>query len=332
MKNPLSFPELLEAFFTQRLMHQRQASPHTIASYRDTLRLLLAYAQTKLGKQPTQLTIADLDASFIGSFLNHLEQERQNNPRSRNVRLAAIHAFFRFVAFREPLYSAMAQQIMAIPMKRFKRKEIQFLTHEEMEKLLAAPDTTTWMGRRDRVLLLVALQTGLRVTELANLRRQDVVLGAGPHIRCFGKGRKERCTPLRKESVAGLRAWLKEHDCPPDGFLFPNARGGQLSVDAIQDRLKKHLATARKTCGSLRKKKISPHALRHTTAMEMLQVGIDCSIIAMWLGNESIETTRMYLHADLEIKEKAIAKTAPLNTSTSRYRPDDAILAFLKGL
>lgn len=332
MKNALSFPELLQAFFTQRLMHQRRASPHTIASYRDTFRLLLAYAQEILGKQPNQLEMADLDASFIGSFLNHLERERQNSARSRNVRLAAIHAFFGFVAFREPQYSAMAQQIMAIPMKRFKRKEIQFLTHVEMEQLLAAPDTTTWLGRRDRVMLLVALQTGLRVSELANLRRQDVVLETGPHIRCFGKGRKERCTPLRKESVAALRAWLKEYDCPPSGFLFPNVRGGQMSVDAIQDRLKKHLATTRKTCGSLRKKNISPHALRHTTAMEMLQAGIDCSIIAMWLGHESIETTQMYLHADLEIKEKAIAKTAPLNTSTNRYRPHDALIAFLKGL
>jgi len=332
MKNPLSFPDLLQAFFTQRLMHQRQSSPHTIASYRDTFRLLLIYAQAKLGKQPTQLAIADLNASFIGSFLNHLELERGNSPQTRNTRLAAIHAFFRFVAFREPSCTALAQQIMAFPMKRFKRKEVQFLTHAEMEELLAAPGTKTWLGRRDRTLLLVALQTGLRVAELANLRRQDVVLETGPHIRCFGKGRKERCTPLRKESVEALRAWLKEHDCPPSGFLFPNTRGGQLSVDAIQDRLKKHLAAARLTCPSLCKKKISPHALRHTTAMELLQAGVDCSIIAMWLGHESIETTRMYLHADIEVKEKAIAKTAPLNTSTARYRPDDAVLAFLKGL
>jgi integrase/recombinase XerD len=332
MNNPLSFPELLQAFFTQRLMHQRQASPHTIASYRDTFRLLLAYAQRELGKQPTQLEIADLNASFIGSFLNHLEQERGNTPRTRNVRLAAIHAFFRFVSFREPSCTALAQQVMALPMKRFKRKEIQFLTHAEMEELLAAPDTTTWLGRRDRALLLVALQTGLRVAELANLRRQDVVLETGPHIRCFGKGRKERCTPLRKESADVLRAWLKEHDCPPSGFLFPGVRGARLSTDAIQDRLKKHLETARRNCSSLRKKRISPHALRHTTAMELLQAGVDCSIIAMWLGHESIETTRMYLHADITIKEKAIARTAPLNTSAARYHPDDAVLAFLKGL
>lgn len=332
MKTPLSFPELLQAFFTQRLMHQRQSSPHTIASYRDTFRLLLTYAQAKLGKQPVQLAIADLNVSFIGSFLNHLEQERGNTPRTRNVRLAAIHAFFRFAAFREPSCMALAQQMLALPMKRFKRKEIQFLTHVEIEQLLAAPNTKTRVGRRDQALLLVAIQTGLRVAELANLRREDVVLETGPHIRCFGKGRKERCTPLRKESVDALRAWLKEYDCPPSGFLFPTVRGGQLSVDAIQDRLKKHMEAARRTCPSLCKKRISPHALRHTTAMELLQAGVDCSIIAMWLGHESIETTRMYLHADIEIKEKAIAKTAPINTSTARYRPDDAVLAFLKGL
>jgi integrase/recombinase XerD len=327
-----NFPGLLESFFTDRLMRQRQASPHTIASYRDTFRLLLAFVWLRLKKAPSALSLADLDAPLIGAFLDHLERERGISPRTRNVRLAAIHSFFKYAAFQQPAHSAQIQRVLAMPSKRYDKSTIAFLSRIEIDALVAAPDQQTWIGRRDRALLLVAVQSGLRVSELVGLRCQDVALGSGAHVRCQGKGRKERCTPLRKETVTVLRAWLREHNGSPTSPLFPNIRGGQLSRDAVEDLLAKHVRSASLRCPSLKQKRVSPHVLRHTAAMDLLQHGVDRSVIALWLGHESIETTQMYLHANLQLKEAALARTAPLNVRPGRYRPDDRLLAFLKSL
>jgi len=329
---PVPVAGLLEAFFTERLMRERQASPHTIAAYRDTFRLLLAFVQQRRGKAPSALTLAELDAPLIGAFLDHLERGRANKARTRNARLAAIHSFFRYVALQEPTHAGLIQRVLAMPNKRYDRRLIDFLAREEMEALLAAPDRGTWIGRRDQALLLLALQTGLRVSELIGLRCDDVVLGSGAHVRCRGKGRKERCTPMRREAVATLRLWLRERAGHPEEPLFPSGRGGAMSRDAIEYLLAKYSAVAQKRCPSLANKRVSPHVLRHSTAMELLQRGIDRSVIALWLGHESVETTQMYLDADLALKEKALARTAPLPTHRNRYRPDDQLMAFLTAL
>lgn len=332
MKTNTTFPGLLQSFFTDRLMRQRQASPNTIASYRDSFCLLFEFAQQRLKKTPQNLTIKDLDAPFIGAFLDYLEKNRGNSASSRNVRLAAIHSFFKYIALHEPNHSALIQRVLAIPNKKYARKPIDFLTRPEIEALLTVPDQSRWAGRRDRTLLLLAVQTGLRVSELIGLTCQDISLSRGAHVRCKGKGRKERCTPLRKESVAALRVWLRERNGEPLNPLFPNARGGPLSRDGIEYLLAKHAAIARKKCPSLQKKRISPHVLRHSVAMDLLQHGVDRSVIALWLGHESVETTQMYIQANLKLKEQALAKTAPLDVRTGRYRPDNYILTFLKSL
>jgi integrase/recombinase XerD len=332
MKTAANFPGLLEAFFTDRLMRQRQASRHTVTAYRDTFSLLLRFAQECLKKAPSTLTLDHLDAPFIGAFLDHIEQDRSNSARSRNARLAAIHSFFQYAALHAPQHSALIERVLAIPSKRYDRAEIEFLTSTEIEALLAAPDISTWTGRRDRTLLLVAVQTGLRVSELVGLRCQDVMLGNGAHVHCLGKGRKERCTPLRKDAVGALRSWLREYRPRPSDPLFPSTRGGPLGVDGVEYLLAKHMATARKQCASLEKKRVSPHVLRHSAAMQLLQAGVDQSVIALWLGHERLETTQMYFHASLALKEQALAKTTPSNVPSGRYRPDDDLLAFLKTL
>lgn len=330
-KNP-ELPELLEAFFTDRLMHQRQVSSHTIASYRDTFCLLLKFAKENLNKSPSKLTIKDIDASFVATFLNHLEKVRGNSARTRNTRLAAIHSFFRFLALNEPRYSASIDRVLAIPSKRFERKVVEFLTHEEAEVLLSAPDPKTWAGRRDRALILLAVQTGLRVSELTGLKCQDVVLGNGAHVRCKGKGRKDRCTPLRRESAMVMRAWLHEQNCEPHEPLFPNARGDSLSRDGVEYILRKYVKAASRESPSLNKKRVSPHVLRHTAAMDLLQNGVDRFLIALWLGHESVETTQVYIHADLQLKEKILEKTSPFGVKVGRYQPNDRLLTFLQGL
>jgi site-specific recombinase XerD len=332
MKTEPSFAALLQAYFTDRLVGQRNASPHTIASHRDTFRLLLGFAQKVLQKAPADLALSDLDAPFIGRFLDHVEKDRGNKPQTRNIRLAAIHSFFHYVALQEPSLGALVQRVLAIPSKRHKTKPVGFLTRDEVDALVAAPDQSTWAGRRDRTLLLVAAQTGLRASELIGLRCQDVVLGTGTHVRCLGKGRKERCTPLRKDAAAALRHWLPERNGQPADVVFPNAQGSALSRDGLEYLLAKHLATARLTCPSLKTKRVSPHVLRHSAAMDLLQHGVDRSIIALWLGHESMETTQVYLHANLALKEQALAKTNPLKGRPSRYRPGDKLLAFLQGL
>lgn len=326
------FPALLQTFFTDRLLRQRQASPHTITAYRATFRLLLRFAATRLGRPPSSLAIADLDAIFLGDFLDHLERDRGNSARSRNARLAALHAFFRCVAITEPAHALPCQRVLAIPSKRFERGLVEFLGDDEIEALLAAPDASTWIGHRDRALLLVAVQTGLRVSELTGLRRRDVVLGTGAHLRCDGKGRKLRCTPLRRDVVKILDAWLRERPTALDTPVFPSSRGGRLSGDAVERLVAKYVATAKTGCPSLARKQITPHTLRHTAAMQLLRRGVDRTVIALWLGHESIETTQIYLHADLALKEKALARTASSRLTPGRYRPDDKLLAFLEGL
>jgi site-specific recombinase XerD len=332
MKTDPNFAGLLQSFFTDRLMRQRQASPNTIASYRDSFCLLFKFALQRLNKAPSMLSIEDLDAPFIGTFLDHLEKDRGNSARSRNVRLAAIHSFFKYFALHDPSHSAVIQRVLSIPTKRYERKPIDFLTKPEIEALVAAPDQSIQSGRRDRTLLLLAVQTGLRVSELIGLTCQDIVLDTGAHVRCKGKGRKERCTPLRKEIVTALRIWLRDHQGQPSDPLFPNARGRFLSRDGVEYLLAKHVVAAKQKCPSLQKKRISPHVLRHTAAMELLQHGVDCSVIALWLGHESPQTTQVYTHANLELKEKALARTTPLNVQPGRYKPDDQTLTFLKSL
>lgn len=332
MKTNSYLSGLIETFFIDRLMQQRQTSPNTIASYRDSFCLLFNFAKQCLNKDPSSLSIEDLDAPFIGSFLNHIEKDRGNCARTRNVRLAAIHSFFKYVALQDPVHSALIQQVLAIPTKKYERKTIDFLTKPEIDALIAVPDQSTWSGRRDRTLLLLTIQTGLRVSELIGLTCNDIMLGSGAHVRCKGKGRKDRCTPLRKELVVALRSWLRERSGQPDDPLFPNARGSFFSRDGIEYLLAKHVNIARQNCPSLQKKRISPHVLRHTAAMELLQHGVDRSVIALWLGHESWETTQVYIHANLKIKEEALAKTTPINVKPGRYQPDDKLLAFLKSL
>ena len=327
-----TLPSLLQAFFMDRLMQQRQASPHTIASYRDTFRLLLQYAQQRLGKAPSNLSVPELDTPLLGAFLDHLERERKNSARSRNVRLAAIHSFFRYVALHAPEHSAVAQRVLAMPSKRYLRCPIAFLTSGEVDALLAAPDITTWSGRRDRALLMLALQTGLRAAELTGLRCADIVLGSGAHVRCEGKGRKSRCTPLGKDTVLVMRSWLRERQGQPCEPAFPTTRGTALSHDALQYMLDKHLPAARRQCPSLTRKRVTPHVLRHTLAMDLLHHGAEQTVIALWLGHESPETTSIYLHADMQLKERALANTTAKKVPIPRFRPSDRVMEFLKGL
>lgn len=323
---------VLQAFFTERLAHQRQASQHTIAAYRDTFRLLLAFAQHTTGRAPSNLRLEDLDAVLVGAFLSHLEADRHNTVRTRNARLAAVHSLFRFAALRHPEHAALIQRVLAIPAKRGDHNLVTFLDPAEIDALLAAPDRDRWVGRRDHALLLTALQTGLRVSEIASVTYQDVELGRGAHIRCRGKGRKERVTPLTDQTVAVLRAWLAESPRQPADPLFPGPQGRPLTRSAVAAIVSKYAAAASKHCPSLESKKVSPHTLRHTCAMQLLHTGVDTSIIALWLGHESPETTQIYLHADLATKEKALSRTAPPHTSPGRYHPPDNLLAFLEGL
>jgi integrase/recombinase XerD len=332
MSPDTDFPGLVQAFFTDRLLRQRRASPHTIAGYRDTFRLLLLFAKQRLGKAPSKLSLTDLDAAFVGDFLDHLEKDRRNGARSRNTRLAAIHSFFHYLSFQEPGYADQCRRILAIPSKRYERRLIESLTAEEIDALLAAPDRTTWIGRRDRALLLVGVQTGLRVSELIGLRRSDIILGAGAHVRCEGKGRKQRFTPLRHEAVEVLAQWFRECPAEPATPAFPSSRGGPLSRDAVERLVNRHQRSAEQRCPSLKRKRVTPHVLRHTAAMQLLRHGIDRSVIALWLGHESVETTQIYLHADLRLKEEALAKVTPLDVPPGRFRPDDELLAFLEGL
>ena len=327
-----TLPSLLQHFFTDRLLGQLGASPHTVASYRDTFRLLLQYAAERLQRSPSQLRMEDLDVSFLTQFLNHLERDRGNTSRTRNTRLSAVHAFFHYVALNEPALALICQRVLAMPAKRYERRPMEFLTEEEMAALIAAPDVSAWIGRRDRALLLLAIQTGLRNSEIRSLRNQDVELGTGAHVRCLGKGRKMRCTPLRPDVVAVLKQWMAQQRKGPGDPLFPSLNGGSLSADAIQRLVARQVARAALVCPSLKTKTVTPHTLRHAAAMALLRRGVDLSVIALWLGHESTESTQVYLHADMELKQRALAHASASGQAPDRFRPPDPLLAFLESL
>jgi len=330
--NTSSLQSLIQRFFTDRLLKQLGASPHTIASYRDAFRLLLRFASERLGRPPSQLHTEDFDASFLAQFLDHLELKRGNSTRTRNNRLAALHAFFQYVAVSEPALALHCQRVLAIPSKRYKRGPVEYLTEEESTALVAAPNPCKWIGRRDKALLLVAVQTGLRNSEITSLRRRDVEFGTGAHVRCVGKGRKMRCTPLRPDVAAVLKEWVLQQSGEPDDPIFPSSNGGHLSADALQRLVSRHVATACQSCPSLIQKKVKPHTLRHAAAMALLHRGVDLSVIALWLGHESTETTQVYLHADMQLKERALAHATPSGLAPDRFRPQDPMLAFLESL
>jgi integrase/recombinase XerD len=324
---------VLESFFTDYLMSQRQASPHTIASYRDTFKLMLGHLHQQTGKLPARLDFADLDADAVSGFLHHLETSRGNAIATRNARLTAIHSLFRHAALRVPEHAALISRVQAIPAKRGPRTPVCFLSREELEAMLAAPDRRTWHGRRDHALLLLAAQTGLRVCELTTLTINDIHLGAGPHVRCTGKGRKTRCTPLTAQTVGHLAAWLRERRGDGAAPVFCTQAGRPMSADAVARLITKHAATAAGGCPSLGAKTVTPHTLRHSCAMTLLHGGIDITVIALWMGHESPETTRIYLHADMALKEQALARTTPPGTpAPGRYTAPDSLLAFLSQL
>lgn len=322
----------LQAFFTDRLIAQKRVSAHTIAAYRDTIRLLLAFAAERTGKPPSDLDIDDLGAPLIGAFLDHLEHERGNTVRTRNARLAAIRSLFRYAALRHPEHAATIGRVLAIPAKRTDQALVTFLTDPELQALLDAPDQTTWIGCRDHALILLAAQTGLRASELLGLTCGDLRLGVGAHVNCIGKGRKQRITPLTKQTVTVMRAWARERDGHPNDPLFVTGTGRRLTRDALEHRLAKHVAVAVVTCPSISAKTVTPHVLRHTAAMRLLHAGVDTTVIALWLGHEQIQTTHIYLHADLAIKQKALDRTTPPTAKPGRYQPTDRTLAFLDAL
>lgn len=323
---------LLEEFFTERLIAQRHVSANTVASYRDTFRLLLSFAHDTLGKQPCQLDLTDLDATLVSGFLAHLEIGRGVSVRTRNARLTAIRSLFQFASFRHPEHGTLISRVLSIPTKRTERALVTFLTDAEIEAVLASPDPDTRIGRRDHAILAVAIQTGLRVSELIGLTCSDIELGAGAHVRCHGKGRKERITPLSGAARDVARDWLDERAGAPHEPLFVGPAGKQLSRDAIRRLVTRHVTTATRCCASLAKKQVTPHVLRHTCAMQLLQAGVDLAVIALWLGHEDVRTTQIYLHADLRLKEQALARTAPRDAPTGRYRPPDPLLAYLEAL
>jgi len=326
-------PFLLQKFFTERLMNQKHVSPHTVACYRDTFRLLFGFVQREKHRAPSRLTWSDLDAPLICAFLDHCEKERHNSARTRNLRLTAIRSFFRYASFLEPGESLRIQQILGIPNKRQSRRLVGFLTHAEVEHILAVPDQATWSGRRDHAFLLLTVQTGMRLSEVIALYRRDVILGTVSHVHCWGKGRKERCTPLARRTVEVLRRWLREPPRGCDDILFPNARGGWLSADGAQYLFAKHLKAAREDCPSLREKRVTLHVLRHTTAITLLEAGVDTSTIALWLGHESPSTTQVYLDANLAEKQRILDKMGGGNiTAQGRYHPEDPVLRFLKNI
>lgn len=322
----------MQGFFTERLIGQRRASPNTINSYRDTFRLLLHFAHQHTRKTPSDLELVDVDATLVAAFLDHLEHGRGNSVSTRNNRLAAIHSLFNYAAFRHPDHAETIQRVLAIPAKKTERQLVSFLTDTETVALIQAPDRATWTGRRDHALILTAIHTGLRVSELTTLTNADIELGYGAHLRCHGKGRKERITPLTTETVAVLQTWMTERRGAPTDPLFPSRRGSPLSRDAVAARITHHTKTAAAACPTLATKRVTPHTLRHTCAMRLLHAGVDTTVIALWLGHESVDTTQIYLHADLSIKERAIARTSPTGTRPGRYNPPDKLLAFLEAL
>ena len=323
---------LLQSFFTQHLQHNKRVSPQTVASYRDTLKLLLQFIQAQQGREPTTLCVTELEVTVILSFLDYLEEQRHNSARSRNARLAAIRTFFRWIALRDPQQVGLATRVLAIPQKRTDKKLVQALTRTEMDAILAAPDLTHWLGRRDHALLLTLYNSGARVSEIIALQRGQVQFGATTFLQLQGKGRKERTIPLWTKTSRALQAWFRELAEASPHIAFPSARGKPLSRDGVDYLLQQAVTRAAVECASLRARKLSPHTLRHTTAMHLLQAGVDITVIALWLGHESLETTHIYLEADLQTKERALSKLAPAGAEVPRYKAPDEVLAFLATL
>ncbi|MFC5338940.1 tyrosine-type recombinase/integrase [Leucobacter denitrificans] len=322
----------VQMFFTDYLAKQRQASVHTISSYRDTLRLLFAFLTQRIGKSPSALDWDDLGHDIISAFLDHLETERDNSARTRNTRLGALRSLFRYASLQHPEHAELIARVLGIPPKRFTKATVSYLTAVEVDALLAAPDLTRWEGRRDHALLMLCIQTGLRVSELTGLNCADIATGTGAHVRCQGKGRKERAVPLTTPTATVLHEWLIERAGSPSEPLFPTRTGRRLSRDAVDQRLTVHRVVASKNCATLQTKRLSPHSLRHTTAMTLLQAGVDTTVIALWLGHADTRSTNAYLHADMTIKERALALTTPVTSRAGRYQPADTLLAFLEGL
>ncbi|CAG7618072.1 tyrosine-type recombinase/integrase [Rhodococcus opacus] len=323
---------ILQGFFTTKLITQRHASAHTIGAYRDTWRLLLIFAERETQTPPWKLDLSQLDHDLVTAFLRYLETERHNGPRTLNARLAAIHSLFRYAALHALDNAATIQRVLAIQGCRKTRTDIDWLTDTEADALLNACDRTTWIGRRDHAIILTGLRTGMRVSELTSLTCADVHLGTGAHVRCVGKGRKERCTPLDKQTVNVLCDWLTEQSSAPGDPLFPTRRGHHMTRDAFQARLTKYQPLAAEACPSLAAKKIAPHILRHSNAMALKRSGVDISVIALWLGHEDIRSTQIYVHADLELKERILTRTAPIDVPPGRYQPPDQLLAYLESL
>ncbi|WP_190816076.1 tyrosine-type recombinase/integrase [Saccharopolyspora pogona] len=324
---------ILQSFFTDRMITQKHASQHTIRAYRDTFRLLLSFTQQAIGTPPWKLDVGQLDADVITSFLCWLETTRNNSPRTRNTRLSAIRSLFRYAALRAPDNAAVIQRVLAIEASRIDTTLVSWLTDTESDALLAVPDRSTWIGRRDYALLLTALRTGLRVSELTQLARRDLHLGAGAHVRCIGKGRKERCTPLDAQTIAALHEWLAQHPGKDQADpLFTTRQATPMSRDAVHVRIIKYQKAAAQACPSLADKNLTPHTLSHSTAMHLRRTGVDNAVIALWLGHQDIRSTQIYIHADLELKERALDRTTPPDVPPGRYQPPDHLLAFLESL
>lgn len=328
----ISFPTLIQDFFLRRLVAQRGASAQTIASYRDAFELLFQFLSRETGRSPSALTLDDLDASHVLAFLDYLEKERGNSARSRNLRLTAIRSFFRYASVRAPASLSVAQRVLAIPSKRFDRPILGYLSREEVQAILNAPDSSTFSGKRDAALFATLYNTGARVSEIIGLRAGDILLDRQSALQLRGKGRKERLVPLWKNTARQLRAWFSQIDKGPNSPVFPNRSGDPLSRSGVEHRLRLTVKNATKECPSLKRLKISPHTLRHTTAMHLLQSGVDITVIALWLGHEDPATTHLYLEADLEMKEKALRRLQEPQLASVRYRASDPILAFLETL
>jgi integrase/recombinase XerD len=324
----------LQSFFTAYLIGQRGASPHTITAYRDTFRLLLDYTHQRTGIRPSDLDLTVIDADLVAGFLTHLEHDRGNSARTRNARLAAIRSLFQHAALRHPEHADLIAQVLAIRSKNTHRTILTYLTDPETDALLAAPNRATWTGRRDHLIILTLVTTGLRVSELTGLTRADIQpTPPGAHLACHGKGRKDRITPLDAPTATALREWLHRSDRPPTAPVFtPQGATRTMTTDAVAQRLTVHATRASRDCPTLTGRIITPHTMRHTCAMRMLAAGNDITTIALWLGHESPESSRPYLHADLQLKQRALDRTAPPHTTPGRYTPPDALLAFLEGL